>query len=174
MPQPRPLAGNLQEVRCLAWSPDGSCLATGGQDGTVKLWDAGGERKGELLSPILPVSCLGFTADGKMLAVAREYTAVELWNVDEKTMKAKDTGDGLVRCMAFTADGRLLATAGKGPPRVRDGKTGAVLRLLPGYDPGPDVFALAFSPDGEVLATGDQDGAVRMWDVTRPTRERKP
>lgn len=75
--------------------------------------------------------------------------------------------------LAVSPDGKLVAVghADDGSARLYqvngDGMP-ALLAALPGQGSAAQVYAIAFSPDGHLLATGDQSGGVRLWDVSTP------
>ncbi|MFI2409891.1 hypothetical protein [Streptomyces sp. NPDC018947] len=71
--------------------------------------------------------------------------------------------DGASRAVAFSPRGRLLAAASVGGVTLFDGATGSVVSTLRGQG---NTAALAFSADGGLLAAGDSEGHVRLWDVS--------
>jgi WD40 repeat protein len=137
----RRLAGHRDAVFCLALSPDGKSLASAGKDKTIRLWDlATGKEVKQIGHPEDEVNCLAFAPHGKVLAAGGCHTAVRLWDV---------------------ATGKLLSTpAGQ--------QWGPVFGPIPGEDlrhPNIGALALAFAPDGKLLACGNKDGRIRLWDT---------
>ncbi|RJQ72752.1 hypothetical protein D5S17_25905 [Pseudonocardiaceae bacterium YIM PH 21723] len=166
-----PLTGHTGRIYSAAFSPDGKSLATGGDDGTARLWNPiSGQPVGEPLSTgRSAVYTVAFSPDGRLLATGGNDGLIRLWEPATGRM----LGDPIradkeaVFGLAFSPDGRVLASAGNAhqvrfwDPGTRR-ETGSALEH-------PDVvFGLAFSPDGRLLATAGGDHAVRLWDpVTR-------
>ncbi|MDY7231368.1 AAA-like domain-containing protein [Hyalangium rubrum] len=161
-------------VRALAFSPDGSRLATASNDHAARLWDT---SSGKLLARLLhqgPVVALSFNPQGSRLATASDDLTARLWAVSSGSPLAILRHDGPLHAVAFSLDGSRLATAsndrsarlwdasfatprGTGPPLEAK-----YLALLP-HD--VIVYGVAFSPDGTRLATASQDNVVRLWAI---------
>jgi WD40 repeat protein len=120
--------------------------------------------------PPLPTSALAFCPDGKALAVGG-YQEVLLWDLANAKL-AKRIGVGqigeFVRSVAFRNNGQWLAVAegtpyGPGAVKVFDVNSGQP--ALTFQEPRDAVFAVAFSPDGKLLAAGGADQVARIWSV---------
>jgi WD40 repeat protein len=110
---------------------------------------------------------LDFSPDGKILAVTNTDNTVRLWHLNgpqprKGALLAGHTA--WVHAVAFSPDGKKLATGSRDKTvRLWDLATGKELRLLPD---GNDVQALAFTADGNTLASGGGQHA-RLWDLTQ-------
>ena len=147
--------------------------AIGTDDGSIRLWDmpAGHERAHLNVSGHKGVvRSLAFSADGRRLVSTSESRMVMLWDAIEGVpvgpLQLGRDGYNMVLFAAFCGDGRHVAVseASGNPVEVTllDSETGKVRNRLTGHKTG--VQALAFSPDGRILATAGQDRCIKIWD----------
>ncbi len=158
----------------IAFAPDGRTLASGGRDGSVRLWNtATGAQRRSYRHPYryrwtVEIESVAFAPDGHTLASASRDGAVRLWDPATKVQHAIVAGN---RAVAFAPDGRTLASASPlvdGTVRLWDPATGKELAILAGHDDA--VEAVAFAPRGRMLASASRDGTVRLWDPATARR----
>ena len=152
----------------VAFSPDGTTIASAAIDGTVWLWDTETWELKQTLTVKSLVSSVVFSPDGLTLAGGSNDGTVLLWDTETWELRHTLTGhlDEVYR-VAFSPDGRTLASAiADGTVRLWDTETWEPKRTLTdGY--ASRMVSIAFSPDGQTLASagGIRDRIVRLWDV---------
>lgn len=162
LPLPHPL------VLSAAFSASGSLVATGGSDGTIRLWRAAdGEPAGaRLAGHDRAVWDLAFSGDTLLASASADQTAI-VWDVVRRdSLHVLRGHTGLVFGVAFSPDGRRVATAAGNHPRVIiwDTHTGRpVFDSLPGHRNA--ARGVAFSRDGTRLVSAGRDRTARVWDA---------
>ena len=158
------LIGHTGAVVAIDGSSDG-VVASGGQDGTVRLWSVarGREIGGPMTRHVGAVRAVAFSPDGQTIASGGDDKRVRLWaRRSQKLVRGIPLGDAAIG-IAFSPDGTLLAVASKeGRVYIIDPHASSQPHVLQtGGD--ADLTAVAFSPDGSTLAAASQDGKVFLW-----------
>ncbi|HEY0566000.1 MAG TPA: WD40 repeat domain-containing protein [Terriglobales bacterium] len=185
----RVLTGHALNIWSVAFSPTGKWIASGSFDHTAKLWDA---ESGTLVRTFVghsqAIVRIAFSPDGSVLATGGDDSRVSLWQVSSGALiRSLDTSPRHVDAVAFSPDGKYLASGGhdKGllgelvqnilgekhaggrgeSTRIWRVSDGALLQTLAAHD--NDVLSLAFSPDGDYLASASEDHTAIVWRIER-------
>jgi WD40 repeat protein len=167
-------------VGAAAASPAGKTLATGGDDGVVRLWDASaaGRPLRDLSGHTAAVRAVRFAPDGKRVASASADKTVRVWNVETGTVVATAT---------VAADPLALAWAGAGKQLITGGADGVVrvwtvpdaagaempqAKELKGHE-GALTCLDVVPPAAAQVVTGGADGSVRVWNLENGQAIRK-
>jgi hypothetical protein len=150
----------------VAFSPDGSRIASGGHDDTLKVWDA---RTGQDLLTLkghtASVLSVAVSTDGSRIASGSQDNTLKVW--DARTGQDLLTLQGhtdSVTSVAFSPDGSRIASGSTDRTlRVWDARNGPDLLTLEGHT--SSVSAVDVSPDGSRLVSGSSDNTSKVWDA---------
>jgi WD40 repeat protein/tetratricopeptide (TPR) repeat protein/tRNA A-37 threonylcarbamoyl transferase component Bud32 len=176
----RVLHGHKAGVNCVAFNRKGTLLASGGDDQAVKLWDPGlGKAVGTLeLKTGGSVNTLAFSSDGVYLGSGSEDGTITFWKAEAGQFRKVYRQTFLtghaesVRTVDFSPGSDQLASAGWDKAvlilPVEPVKGGALdRRSIP---QSARVEAVAWAPDGMLLACAGENRMVELWEVAGPKR----
>ncbi len=161
------------EIRSLAFRPDGKILASGSGDKKVKLWDISDINNIKLIKTLEGHSSwmhqVKFSPDGKILISSSGDKTVRVWNVEQPDKAYLiETFRGYsnwIRGLAFSRDGKVLVSGSDDKTlRLWKTETKELLQTWRGHD--ERLQMIAFSPDGKTLASSSWDFTVKSWEFS--------
>ncbi|MCX7044790.1 MAG: TIR domain-containing protein [Candidatus Sumerlaeota bacterium] len=159
----RALQGHKNTVKSVAFDRTGQTLASGSNDGTVKLWKpASGKLLRTLEGYMDWVWSVAIDPTGQMLASGSVDNTVNLWD-SVKLLGTLKGHKGSVLSVAFDPTGQILASGSSDSTvNLWTPASGKLLRTLEGHKGW--VWSVAFDPIGQTLASASTDGTVKLWE----------
>ncbi|MGE5659307.1 MAG: S-layer homology domain-containing protein [Actinomycetota bacterium] len=153
-------------VNAVGFSSDGKTAISCSHNKGIKLWEV---QTGKLLNTLDGFNPMAIAAFGRTFASSGGPSAIKLW--DSVTGELRDTlavpevSGGGIRAIALSRDGLLLANAMAGHSQVQvwDLRKRQAIYTLEGHL--DTINAIAFSPDGQILATSSQDRTLKLWNL---------
>ncbi|MGF1494583.1 MAG: protein kinase [Microcoleaceae cyanobacterium] len=163
-------------VNALAFNPNGTILAGGSSDDTVRLWNLEGGADQILTIPTgsRGVHAIAFSPDGQVVASGGQNGTIKLWSITGGNRRLTIGNDpatqhkGNINAIAYTPDGQVIASASEdGTVRLWDANDGRLLKIV--LSSTQPIKSLAMSSDGQVLASGSD--RIHLWKLTPDERQ---
>ncbi|KAF8492121.1 WD40-repeat-containing domain protein [Gautieria morchelliformis] len=167
-------------IRSVCFSPDGRYLATGADDGNIRIWSTHTSTLHKRLSGhTASIYSLDYSPDGRLLVSSSGDKTVRVWNTDdlhndlavqgeERVFVIDIAGvqvDRTVTSIAISPNNSLIAVATlENTIRIWDIESRVLVAQLEGH--ADSVYSIAFSRDGTELISGSLDRTVKRWDIT--------
>ena len=172
----RVLRGHSQKIQAICFSSNGELLASAGDDKTIKVWRLKQKKsfslEGHGESGLwCGVNSVAFHPNGKLLASGSHDKTVKLWSLENGQLLYSLRGhQDKVLSVKFSPNGNVLASSGD----IND-KTiklwflsqNTSLTLKGHSDWFGGVYSVAFSPDGQLIASGSNDKTIKIWQVSQ-------
>jgi WD40 repeat protein len=161
------LDGHSGSVRAAAFSPDGARVATGADDGVIRIWNTGtGDIRKEFVGHTAAITSIAFNSDGGTLITGGLDNSHRVWDASTGSMlkefKGEFMGQGI--SAVFSPNGQQVAIVSSDVGvRIFDLRSGEPVKELSGHS--DQVDSVAFSPDGSLLVTASLDRTARIWNV---------
>jgi WD40 repeat protein len=153
-------------VNGVAYSPDGSRVATASSDKTARIWDTSNGRLVSTLSGHSDrINGVVYSPDGTRIATASEDGTARVWSAaNGQELLTIQGNSGPLNAVAFSPDGGHLATADSDKSaKVWDAASGHLLTTMNGHS--APVMSIAYAPNGERVSTASADGTAKIWDA---------
>lgn len=152
--------GHRAIVFALAIKRDGTMIASGSDDNTIKLWHPGGKLLKSFKAHGSRIWDLAASPDNQLLASAGEDGYVKIWKWDGTLVKSLHH-DQAVWGVAFSPDGQILASSSRDNTLRLWTREGTLIKVIPAQSNG--LTRVAFSADGSMIATAGVDNTVKIW-----------
>ncbi|MBX9256070.1 AAA-like domain-containing protein [Desmonostoc muscorum CCALA 125] len=146
----------------LIFSPDGKIIASGGDDGTIKLWHENGSAIATISSHTNKVKSISFSPNSKIIASASQDGTIQLWNRDGSFIKTLSKDKiWLVRAI-FISDNTLVSLSKDGTIKFSQLDNTLIKTISLKSNA---ITSANISPNGEVIAVGNEEGNIEIYKI---------
>jgi len=164
------LTGHSKNVYSVAWSPDGTKIVSGSQDGTIKIWNAITGVNIKTFTGQSDVYSVDWSPNGKDIVSGSRDGTIGIWNATTGVnLRIINATENVVRAVAWSpnssyivsSDATLLITVNE--IHIWDATTGINLKTINNND---SIYSVDWSPNGSLIASGSQDKTIKIWNTT--------
>ena len=157
-------SGHEGAVRAISLSGDGKVLASAGEDRTVRLWNVeDGKELKKLSGHEGPVVDVSLSPDGKTVVSGSSDKSMRVWNAEDGSVVDTFSHEGEMTSVGFSSGGRFYSSGAGNDVTVWQPTKAKELATFTGHE--NLVQAVAFSPDGQTIASASSDTTIRLWSV---------
>ncbi|MDV3351020.1 hypothetical protein QGP82_20105 [Leptothoe sp. LEGE 181152] len=155
--------GHSKSVLAVAYSNDGTMIASAGDDGTINIR----QKDGRLISSISRAHTKGirsvaFSPNNERIASASDDQTIKIWDLNGVLLKTLTGHTGAVNSVVFNPDAQMLASASADRTvKLWNVNTGLEVRTMRGHTSW--VNSVDFNRDGNLLVSGGSDQTIRLW-----------
>ncbi|XP_022780810.1 serine-threonine kinase receptor-associated protein-like [Stylophora pistillata] len=162
--EPDLLKGYTEDIRAALWSKDGKYIMSGGEDKAVRLWDTRNMTEVKKVEIPQSVTSMVLSKDGSILVVTYDRT-ISFWDPDRmELIKSFDAPTPIFSASLHPSKSCFVAGGDDFKLYKFDYEDGKEIESFKGHF-GP-VHCVRYSPDGELYASGSEDGTLRLWQHT--------
>ena len=173
----RPLLGyhdniNINNIRTVAFSRDGTRIVSGGDDSTIRVWDV--KAQVQIDEPIggnvNSMNSVAFSPDGTKIAGGGGEQTIRIWDVKEHKQIGKLLigHSGAINSVSFSRDEKVVSSSDDNTICIWNAKTHEQTGQLIGHQ--FCVQSAFFSPDGKQVVSSGWDQTIRIWDIKSETQ----
>jgi WD40 repeat protein len=153
--------GHIGAVSSIVFSPNDKLIATGGEDGTIRLWERNGQELKTIRCYQHRITNLSFSYVDEVIVTAGEDNVVKLLNFNGKELKRFYITEGLITAISCSPDGQTIVASVEGNVVKLWNLDGQCLGNLIGHK--DNIYRVVFSPTAQIVATASNDETVRFW-----------
>lgn len=158
--------GHTSDINSITFSPDYEYLASGGEDGLIKIWNA---NTGRVIRTIKahhsPITTVKFSPERRFILSVSESGEILIWNIETGKLQAKMTNfDSPVSAVTFSGQRKyLVAGHENGDLTIMSYRTGNKLDTIKTY--GSKITALQFASDHQHMVSATVNGELKLWNI---------
>lgn len=160
------LQGHIKQINTVTFSPDGKILASGSEDGQVRVcdWQASDSSE-ECIKIATAINTVTISANNQFLAIGSGESTILLLNLATRQKHIELEGHVAAVCsLMFSPDGQFLASGSRDDTiKIWHIKTGELIHNFEGGSCRSGVLSVSFSQDGQILAAGLEGGEIKVW-----------
>jgi len=150
-------------VRAVAFSPDGQFVLTGGFDKIAKLWDLSGKELMSFKGHESEITSVAFSPDGKFIITGSRDKTAKLWSLDGKERCSYKGHTDRVTAVVFSPDGKMVLTGSLDKTAKLWNLDGKEVQTFSGHS--GRVTSLSISSDNRYILMGSSDKTAKLWDI---------